>query len=155
MDRAASHDVRVELPVVGAGDPRGAAVPNQFRDGAQGVIDPRDVAEAAVETLLADGHDGRVYTLTGPELLTVPDQAAAVAAVAGRSVETVELTPESAREYVRAAGIAEQSVDSVLEGFAYVRAGRNAIVTDDVERILGRPPRTFALWAEEHKEAFV
>lgn len=46
-------------------------------------------------------------------------------------------------------------MDSVLEGFAYVRAGRNAIVTDDVERILGRPPRTFALWAEEHKEAFV
>ncbi|MFD0059999.1 hypothetical protein ACFRAI_01160 [Streptomyces sp. NPDC056637] len=32
---------------------------------------------------------------------------------------------------------------------------RLAIVTDDVERILGRPPRTFAMWAEEHKGAFV
>ncbi|WP_432164511.1 SDR family oxidoreductase [Streptomyces sp. bgisy031] len=138
-------------PEIRAGRP----VPNQFGDGAQGVIDPRDIAETAVETLLADGHDGRVYTLTGPELLTVPDQAAAVAAAAGRSVETVELPPESAREYVLAAGIAEESVDSVLEGFAYVRAGHNAIVTDDVERVLGRPPRTFAMWAEEHKEAFL
>ncbi|MEU5054809.1 MULTISPECIES: NAD(P)H-binding protein [unclassified Streptomyces] len=138
-------------PEIRAGRP----VPNQFGDGAQGVIDPRDIAEAAVEALLADGHNGRVHTLTGPELLTVPDQAAAVAAAAGRPVETVELPLESAREYVLAAGIAEESVDSVLEGFAYVRAGRNAIVTDDVERILGRPPRTFAMWAEEHKEAFV
>ncbi|MFA3835961.1 hypothetical protein [Streptomyces aureus] len=45
-------------------------------------------------------------------------------------------------------------MDSVLEGFAYVRAGHDAIVTDGVERILGRPPPTFATWAEEHKEAF-
>ncbi|MGX1668700.1 NAD(P)H-binding protein [Streptomyces sp. NPDC055400] len=138
-------------PEIRAGRP----VPNQFGDGAQGVIDPRDIAEAAVKTLLADGHDGRVYTLTGPELLTVPDQAAAVAAAVGRPVETVDVPLESAREYVLAAGIAEESVDSVLEGFAYVRAGQNAIVTDDVERILGRPPRTFAMWAEEHKGAFV
>jgi len=34
------------------------------------------------------------------------------------------------------------------------RDGANAVVTDDVERVLGRPARSFRSWVEEHRQAF-
>ncbi|MFI1460264.1 SDR family oxidoreductase [Nocardia carnea] len=58
----------------------GQPVSNLTGAGAQGVVDPRDVSAVAVEALLFPAHAGRVYTLTGPELLTTHDQAAVVAA---------------------------------------------------------------------------
>jgi hypothetical protein len=42
----------------------------------------------------------------------------------------------------------------MLEVMAAIRAGRAATVTGDVERILGRTPRTFATWARDHAGAF-
>lgn len=52
----------------------GRPIPNLFGAGQQGVVDPADVAEVAAEALTGAGHGGRIYTLTGPDLLSVPDQ---------------------------------------------------------------------------------
>ena len=130
----------------------GAPVPNMFGTGAQGVVDPADVAAVAVAALTEDDHGGRTYTLTGPELLSVPDQVAQLGEVLGRRIATVDLGPEDARGQL--AGMGEDFVDTVIEGAAYVRAGHNAVVTDDVARVLNRPPRTFLDWAKEHREKF-
>ncbi|MEV5433114.1 SDR family oxidoreductase [Streptomyces sp. NPDC052701] len=132
----------------------GQRVPNPTGDGAQGVIDPRDVAEVAAEALLDARHDGRTHTLTGPELISAPEQAATLGEVLGRPVRTADLSPEEVREHLRASGLGQAYADSVLAGSAYVRAGRNAVVTDGVRGVLGRPPRTFREWAEDHREAF-
>ncbi|MFE4671004.1 hypothetical protein [Streptomyces sp. NPDC056721] len=93
--------VRLVAVTGGVREPRPPRVPPGAR--------PGEHLEYPVDQSDADGHNGRVCTLTGPELLTVPDQAAAVAAVAGRSVEAVQLPLESTRAYVLAAGIAEES----------------------------------------------
>ncbi|WP_369263454.1 NAD(P)H-binding protein [Streptomyces sp. R35] len=133
-----------------SGDP----VPNMTGTGTQGVIDPRDVSEVAAEALLAPGHTGRVYTLTGPELLTTADQAATLAEVLGRPVATVDVPPDALRAQFLEAGISETYAESVLAGTAYVRRGGNAVVTEDVRQVLGRAPRTYAQWAHDHAEAF-
>ncbi|MFF1451470.1 NAD(P)H-binding protein [Streptomyces sp. NPDC058274] len=132
----------------------GQPVSDLTGSGTQGVVDPRDVSEVAAEVLLAPGHSGRTYTLTGPELLTTVDQAAALAEVLGRPVGTVELSPEAAREQFLRAGMSEVYVQGVLGGTAFVRGGGNAVLTEDVHQVLGREPRTFAQWARDHKEAF-
>nr|WP_286259938.1 NAD(P)H-binding protein [Streptomyces graminofaciens] len=132
----------------------GEPVPDMTGSGVQGVVDPRDVSAVAVEALLSDGHAGRIYTLTGPELLTAADQAAALAAALGRPVGTVDLTPEEARDLMARSGLSDTYVEGVLGGTAYVRAGGNAVVTDDVHRVLGRAARTYAEWARDHTEAF-
>ncbi|NEB76053.1 NAD(P)H-binding protein [Streptomyces sp. SID14478] len=138
-----------------AGDIRaGRPVPDQYGGGAQGVIDPSDIAAVAVEALLTDDHHGRTYTLTGPETLALSDMTTLLGKVLGRDVPSVDVTEAESRAFVRSLGIPEEAVDGVLEGLAYVRAGHNAIVTDEVERVLGRPPRTFAQWATEHRAAF-
>jgi uncharacterized protein YbjT (DUF2867 family) len=131
----------------------GQPVPNMTGDAAQGVIDPRDVAGVAVEALVSSGHAGRIYDLTGPELRTTHDLAATLAAVTGRPVDVVDIPEAEAREYMVASGMSVEYADGALEGQAYVRAGGNAIVTEDVPRILGRA-RTFAEWAADHASAF-
>ncbi|MGW5427160.1 NAD(P)H-binding protein [Streptomyces sp. NPDC004059] len=133
----------------------GEPVPNMTGDGASGVIDPRDVAEAAVRALVDAGHAGRTYTLTGPEAITVPGQTAVLADVLGRPVPVRNLSPDQTREFLRTAwGFDEERADGILTGVAFVRDGGNAVVTEDVPEVLGRPARSFREWAEDHKEAF-
>ncbi|MFF3846518.1 NAD(P)H-binding protein [Streptomyces sp. NPDC002328] len=132
----------------------GEPVPNMSGDGAQGVIDPRDVAEAAARVLLDGRLAGRTYTLTGPETISVPGQAAVLAEVLGRTVATRDLSPEEAREWLLAWGLQEAEADGVLAGNAFVRGGGNAVVTEDVPELLGRPARTYREWAQDRRAAF-
>ncbi|MGW4738009.1 SDR family oxidoreductase [Nocardia xishanensis] len=132
----------------------GQPVPNLTGEGAQGVIDPRDVAAVAVEALLSAAHAGRTYTLTGPELLTTADQALALATVLGHPIEVADIPEELARQHMLSAGMSAEYIDGALAGQAYVRAGRNAVRTDDVHTVLNRPPRTYADWATDHADAF-
>ncbi|GGN31799.1 NAD(P)H-binding protein [Streptomyces fuscichromogenes] len=139
------------LPALRAGEP----VPNMTGDGASGVIDPRDIAAVAVRALLDDGHAGRTYTLTGPEAISVPGQAAVLAEVLHRPVPTRDLSPDQSRDFLRTAwGMDETRAESALTGLAFVRAGGNAVLTEDVTEVLGRPPRTFRAWAADNKGLF-
>ncbi|MES5818818.1 SDR family oxidoreductase [Streptomyces sp. RG80] len=134
---------------------RGEPVPNMTGDGLSGVIDPRDVSEVAARVLVAGGHGGRTYTLTGPEAIDVPGQAAVLAAVLGRPVGTRDLSPDETREHLLTVwGFDEAQAAGVLAGTAFVRGGGNAVVTEDVPRVLGRPARTYRQWAEDHRAAF-
>ncbi|MFJ5772907.1 NAD(P)H-binding protein [Streptomyces sp. NPDC093094] len=135
---------------VRAGEP----VPNMTGDARQGVVDPRDVSEAAVRVLLEPGHTGRTYTLTGPAAIGVPEQAAVLASLLGRPVTARELSGDETREFLRGWGLGEEAVEAILAGNAYVRRGRNETVTDDVRRILGRPARSYRAWAEDHRASF-
>jgi uncharacterized protein YbjT (DUF2867 family) len=129
----------------------GEPVPNTTGTGTQGVVDPRDVAAVAVEVLLTDEHDGAAHTLTGPELLSVPDQVAQLTDELGRQIKTVDIPSDAIRPQLLAAGLDPSAADTVVAGYQLIRDGGNAIVTSDVEHILGRPARTFRTWARDHR----
>lgn len=80
-----------------------------MRTGTQGVIDPRDVADVAAHTLTSPGHHGHVYTLTGPELLSIPDMAARLGDALGRTVHTVDIPLEDYHGQLTAAGLDPRS----------------------------------------------
>ncbi|WP_207782376.1 NAD(P)H-binding protein [Phytoactinopolyspora limicola] len=130
----------------------GQPVPNVTGTATQGIVDPRDVAAVAVAALTSPGHNERTYTLTGPELLSVADQAAVLERVLGRSIPTVDLSLESAKEQMLSHGQSPAVVDASLIGMGWARAGHNAILTDDVARVLGRPPGSFESWAQDHRD---
>jgi uncharacterized protein YbjT (DUF2867 family) len=132
----------------------GAPIPNPTGTGVQGVVDPRDVAAVAARALTTPDHDGHVYTLTGPELLSVPDMADQLGHALARTVGTVDLPLEVYRDQLGAAGMDPAFVETAVSGARLVARGGNARLTDDVERVLRRPARTFAAWARDHRAAF-
>ncbi|MBC7268061.1 MAG: NAD(P)H-binding protein [Streptomyces sp.] len=123
-----------------------------FADTGLPVIDPDDIAEVAAVALREDGHAGRSYELTGPALVTPREQAAALGDALGEPVRFVELTREQARE-VMLAFLPEPVVETTLAILGAPTPAEQRI-SPDAERVLGRPPRTFADWARRYAAAF-
>lgn len=64
------------------------------------------------------------------------------------------MPPEAYREQMLAAGIDPAFVEVAVDGSRYIAQGGNARLTGDVQAMLGRPPRTFRVWAHGHRDAF-
>ncbi|MFJ4677259.1 NAD(P)H-binding protein [Kitasatospora sp. NPDC088783] len=123
-----------------------------FADVALPVVDPADLAAVAAAALREDGHQGRVYVLTGPEAVTPRQQVAELGEVLGEEVAFVELTRQQARAHL-ARFMPEEVLDGTLDVLGSPLAEEQR-VSPDVERVLGRPARSFAAWAADARPAF-
>lgn len=123
--------------------------------GRSAVIDPRDIAAVAAVALSTDAWRDRALLLTGPELLSAPEQIAIVSEAIGKAIAIEAVTPTVMAERLRAQGAPEVFANAVREGLGYLRAGRAADVSDDVVKVLGRPAGTFARWVADHRDAFL
>ncbi|MFP5513592.1 NAD(P)H dehydrogenase (quinone) [Azospirillum oryzae] len=111
-------------------------------DGRVGYVSRDDLARAAAGLLTGDGHDGAIYTGTGPESLSGTERAAIAGAVAGRSLRYVELTEEAFRSTMAQAGLPPPIVAVVVSIRTRFAMGGFDIVTGDIERLSGRRPRS-------------
>jgi uncharacterized protein YbjT (DUF2867 family) len=117
------------------------------------LIDPRDIAEAAAVVLTEPGHEGKAYTLTGPEALTPARQTALVADALGLKVTYEELTSEQAAEALRSMGhLPDMLVPSVLEVLGPDAAALP--VSTAVEELTGHPARAFRQWVHDNADRF-
>jgi len=130
----------VALPVKDVGEP---------------FVDVEDIADVAVAALTEDGHEGRLYEVTGPRLLTFEDAVRAVAQAADQSVQFVRITPEQYEEGLAQSGLPKEFASLVMYLFTTVLDGRNAQLADGVQQALGRKPRDFADYARETAAAGV
>ena len=128
------------------------AVAAPFADVALPTIDPDDIAEVAAVVLRQEGHGGRVYELTGPEAISPRRQVAAIGEALGEPVRFTELSRAEAKAHMLRF-MPEPVVESTLAILGEPTAAEQR-VSPDVERLLGRAPRTFAAWAERTLEAF-
>ena len=117
-------------------------------------IDARDIAAAAIAALTVDGHDGTVYDVTGPEALTYEQVAGRLKRLTGQPFKFVNTSPEASRRQLLDAGVDEWFVDEILVWFTQFRTGRIGGVTDSVEVLTGRRPRTLDDFAQEHIDRF-
>ena len=117
-------------------------------------IDTRDIAAVAAQVLTSPGHQGTSYTLTGPEALSAAEVAERLSAAIGRQVRYVDVGPDAFRQALADAGLPGWLVDALIEGNTLLAAGHGATVTDEVARMTGRPPQTFAQFAADHRLAF-
>ena len=100
-----------------------------------------DVAATAAGILIGDGHAGAIYNATGPERLSGAQRAALVAEVTGRPLAFLALTEKQLRAGLTQAGLPVGVVNTVISIQASFAAGAFDIVTGDVERFSGRPPK--------------
>jgi (4-alkanoyl-5-oxo-2,5-dihydrofuran-3-yl)methyl phosphate reductase len=123
------------------------------REGKIAPIDARDIAAVAVKALVEQGHEGKTYVLTGSQALSYAEAAAVLGAAIGKPVSYVDVPPAETRAQMVRAGLPEWLADDMVTMQAGI-AGSSGVISTDVEKILGRPPRTFAEFARDHADAF-
>jgi len=114
-------------------------------DGRVAAVAQDDVASAVTAVLLASvAHEGRTYSLTGPEALTLTEAAATMSRVLGRHYAFVDETVEEAYASRAVYGAPDWQLDAWVSTYTAIASGELAGVTQDVERLTGHPPRSLA-----------
>jgi uncharacterized protein YbjT (DUF2867 family) len=117
-------------------------------------VDTRDIGEVAAAALLDDRHGERCYTLTGPHAITWGEAARLMGDAAGHPVRYFDPPLEEHLGSLSGKGTAQSMVDYLGRIYGCIREGRTSIVSSDVERVTGHPPRSFAAFVEESKKAW-
>ncbi|WP_306149692.1 MULTISPECIES: NAD(P)H-binding protein [unclassified Roseibium] len=112
------------------------------------IVDVDDIAAVAVAALTEDGHDGELYEVTGPRLLSFADMAQELSTAIGRPVQHLPISFEEFHaEVARSSG--EMIAGVITEIARETLDGRNAHLADGVQRALGRLPKDFADYARD------
>lgn len=122
----------------------GDVVRGPYAEAAGSPIHPADFAAAAIAALTRDEHAGKVYHLTGPQSLTHVEQIRLLGEALGRPLRYEELSPEAARQ-----AISPYAPADVLFEMWQRYIGTPAPVTDTVQRLTGRAPRSVKEWAAD------
>lgn len=118
------------------------------------VVDTRDVAQVAVESLLDNRHRGEIYKPTGPEPITFEQMARVLSTVTGTSVEFREISPKQARQSLREDDTPEWLIESMVGLQVAFGTGIADLNTDHVVQVTGDQPRSFETFARDHRAAF-
>ncbi|NMG37631.1 NAD(P)H-binding protein [Chelativorans sp. ZYF759] len=112
-------------------------------------IDADDIADVAVAALTEPGHEGKLYEVTGPRLMTFADAVEEIASATGRPVTYTPLSADAYLDAARGAGVPEDLLAVLELLIREVLDGRNEHLADGVQQALGRPPRDFAEFARK------
>ncbi len=126
---------------------RHGVLPLPTGDAVDPFLDADDIADVVVAALLDDSHIGQLYELTGPRLLTLSEVATTLTEAIGRQVTFVPMSKEAYAADISEQGFPGEVATHIADVIALALDGRNAFVTGDVEKVLGRPPRDFADYA--------
>lgn len=116
-------------------------------DVAEPFVDVDDIADVVVAALTEEGHAYEIYEVTGPRMLTFSEVAKEISSAAGREVQFVQIPRESFVAAVSESGAPKDVIWLLDYLFSTVLDGRNAYLTDGVQRALGRPPTDFNEYA--------
>jgi uncharacterized protein YbjT (DUF2867 family) len=134
--------------------PRNGAIYLPWGNGTASFVDTRDIASVAVTVLTSKGHEGKIYTLTGPAALGIVEVARILSEMTKREFKYVEVPGAAARDGMLQAGVPPWQVDLVLELHAVNKQNRWSAVTSDIEKVTGTPPTDFAQFARDHADKF-
>ena len=128
-------------------------------DGRLSAVARDDVAEVAATVLKdadADGsrHDNHSYDVTGPEALTLTEVAAQLSAASGRHVIFHNESQAEAYESRAKYNAPAFEVEGWVTSYESIGVGEMSEVSGDVERVIGRAPRSFAEFLAAHPESY-
>lgn len=117
-------------------------------DGRSAYIDADDIADVAVAALTGEGHDGKVYELSGPRALTVTEALGEISRATGRRMRHRDGDEEGFVRDMAEWGVPAEEARMWANALTPIRTGGDAVVADGVDRALGRGPRDFAAFAD-------
>lgn len=117
-------------------------------------VDIRDIAAVALAALTEEGHEGKIYNLTGPEALTHYEIAQKLSNALNRHITFVDIPPEAMRQALSHVGFPEWQAEGLIEDYAHYRRGEAAEVVNDIQDVTGHPPHSFDDFARDYAPAF-
>ncbi|XVV10715.1 NmrA family NAD(P)-binding protein [Actinoplanes sp. CA-131856] len=145
------QNVLMLAPVIAAR----SAFSSPAADGRVGMVDARDVAEVAATIAAAPAeHTGTTYRLTGPRALSYDDVAAQLSELTGRTITHQHITAQEQEEAMVRMGLPEPVAHANALALKLFADGDADWTSPDVQRVTGRPPRTFTQFATDHISLF-
>jgi uncharacterized protein YbjT (DUF2867 family) len=136
-------------PQIQAGD----VVSGPFATASTAVIVDRDISAVAAQALLTDELVGQKIPLTGPQALTNTEMVEIIGSVLGRPLQYQEVPAELVRQRFIGLGFPAEFANAYI-AFLSATVDKPALVTHEVDKILGRPAESFASWVADHRALF-
>lgn len=113
-------------------------------------VDANDIAEVVVQALTDDQYDGQTLEVTGPRKLTFKQIVETVAAATGRDIQYQPISLDDYKVVMKNAGLPDDYVWLFTYLFSEVLGNAdNQVVTNDVEKVLGRKAIDFQEFARK------
>ena len=113
-------------------------------------VDANDIAEAVVKVLLDDSYNNETITITGPRRLTFREAIQEISNQTKRSILFHEISLDDYVKSMKSAGLSNDYV--WLFGYLFKEVlgnAENQVVSNDVEKVLGRKPIDFSEYVKE------
>lgn len=139
------------------------SLPNAFKsgqwytsaaDGKTSFVARDDIAAAIAGALANPPAGSATYTLTGDEAYTNDQIAALATEITGKPLQVVHLTDEQLAGGMKAAGVPEAIIPTLVSFDAATRTGGLATVTGDTAKLSGRKLQTLREFLTANKAAF-
>jgi uncharacterized protein YbjT (DUF2867 family) len=131
----------------------GDVVAGPYAEASSAPIVESDISAVAARALLTEELVGQQIPLTGPQAFTNSELVELIGAVLGRALRYQEAPPDVVRQRFIGLGFPPEFADAYVAMLAET-IDKPALVTFDVEKILGRPALGFAHWVSEHRAVF-
>ncbi|MTI41667.1 NAD(P)H-binding protein [Fulvivirga lutimaris] len=113
-------------------------------------VNTDDIADVVVEALTNEKHNGQLYELTGPRVLTFEEITTEIATAAGREIQFTPISMDAYINMLKQANVSDDYIWLINYLFTEVLdAEGNNVITGDIEKVLGRKPKDFSEYAEE------
>jgi len=113
-------------------------------------VDADDIAEIAAKALLDDSLNGQIITVTGPRKITFKEAIQTIAESTDRTINFQAITLDQYLEGMKNAGAPEDFI--WLFGYLFTEVlgnAENQIVSNDIEKVLGRKATDFTEFAQK------
>ncbi|MEV0669644.1 NAD(P)H-binding protein [Mycobacterium sp. NPDC050441] len=131
----------------------GDVVNGPYASASTAVIVDADISAVAAVALLTDDLVGQRIPMTGPQALTNTELVATIGRVLGRPLHYREVPTDVVRQRFVDLGFPAAFADAYM-GLLADTVERPALVTHEVDKILGRPATPFADWVADNGELF-
>jgi uncharacterized protein YbjT (DUF2867 family) len=131
----------------------GDVVAGPYAEASSAPIVDSDISAVAARALLTDELVGQQIPLTGPQSFTNAELVEVIGTVLDRPLRYQEAPPDVVRQRFIGLGFPAEFANAYVAMLAET-INKPALVTFDMEKILGRPALTFADWVSEHRAVF-
>jgi uncharacterized protein YbjT (DUF2867 family) len=123
------------------------------------LVDVRDIAAVAVKVLTDNDngnnrHNGKIYTITGPEALSYSQMGEILSSAIGKKISYVNISEEEARRAMKDIGLSEWWIKAIIEVYEYYKKGIQKQVSSAVEEVTGKKPISFSQFTKDYAQAF-